>query len=185
MLLYLYRDALDIKWPRVVLFLLIPNTHWEHFSMGFFPNLLGQHGFHCIFVKTDRFLKEVHIIPCMNSIDASYVATFFSKEVFHLNGVFGSFTSYCDEHFVCCWRILRKLLTCKLHFFSAFYSKVDRYTEIMNIFLGNLLRSLEGEHPRKWEFVISQDAKPPFEVVHGRNLIHVVILLQFSNEVKV
>ena len=27
--------------------------------------------------------------------------------------------------------------------------------------------------------------KPPFEVVHGRNQIHVIILLQFSNQVRV
>ena len=61
------------------LFLLIPNTRWEHFSMGFVLNLPRQHGFHYIFVETDRFLKKAHIISCKNSIDASYVTALFSK----------------------------------------------------------------------------------------------------------
>ena len=67
----------------------------------------------------------------------------------------------------------------------AFYSQVDGHSEVMNRFLRNLLRGLEGEHPRKSEFVISQDAKSPFEVVHDRNLIHVIVPLPFSNQVRV
>jgi len=47
----------------------------------------------------------------------------------------------------------------------------------MNRLLGNLLRGSKREHPRKWELVISQDTKPPFEVVHDKNLIHVIVLL--------
>ena len=31
----------------------------------------------------------------------------------------------CDEHFVCYWRILWKLLSGKLDFFSAFYTAQD------------------------------------------------------------
>ena len=55
----------------------------------------------------------------------------------------------------------------------------------MNRFLRNLLRSSEGEHPRKWEFIIPQEVKSPFDVVHDRNLIHVIVLLAFFNQVKV
>ena len=55
----------------------------------------------------------------------------------------------CDEHFVCYWRILWKLLSGRLHFFSAFYSEVDGYSEVMNRYLGNLLRSSKGENSRK------------------------------------
>ena len=98
------------------LFLLIPNTFWELFSLGFVLNLLGQHVCHCIFVEVDQFLKKDHIIPCKNSIDAFHIVALFSKEEFHLNGVLESITSYCDGHFVCYWRILWKLLSGKLHF---------------------------------------------------------------------
>ena len=53
------------------------------------------------------------------------------------------------------------------------------------------------EHPKKWEFVISQaeiaykssisrsTKKPPFEVVYGRNPNHVLDLLPLSNQVRV
>ena len=47
------------------------------------------------------------------------------------------------------------------------------------------MKSSEGVHPRKWEFIIPQDVKSPFEVVHDRNLIHVIFLLAFFNQVKV
>ena len=72
-----------------------------------------------------------------------------SKEEFQSNGVLESITSYCDGHFVCYWRILWKLLSGRLHFFSAFYSQVDGYSEVMNRYLGNLLRSSKGENSRK------------------------------------
>ena len=54
-----------------------------------------------------------------------------------------------------------------------------------------------GEHPKKWEFVISQaefaynssisrlTKKPPFEVVYGKNPNHVLDLLPLSNQVRV
>jgi len=58
--------------------------------MGFVLNLPGQHGYHCIFVEVDQFLKKDHIIPCKNSIDAFHVVALFSKEEFHLNGVLES-----------------------------------------------------------------------------------------------
>ena len=106
--------------------------------------------------------QKVHIIPCKNSIDASHVAALFSKEVFHLIGVLKSITLECNEHFVCYGRILWKLLSGCLHFFSAFNSQVDGHSKVRNRFLGNLLKSSEGGHLRKWEFVISQDKKPPF-----------------------
>lgn len=67
----------------------------------------------------------------------------------------------------------------------------------MNKSLRNLLRNLVGEQPKKWGFVISQaefaynssvncsTRKPPFEVIYGRNLNHVLDLFPLSNQARV
>jgi hypothetical protein len=67
----------------------------------------------------------------------------------------------------------------------------------VNRSLGNLSRSLVGEQPKRWDFVISQaefaynssvnrsTKKPPFEVVYGRNMNHVLDLLPLSNQARV
>jgi hypothetical protein len=59
------------------------------------------------------------------------------------------------------------------------------------------LRSLIGEHWKKWKFVISQvefaynnsttrsTKKSPFEVVYGRSPNHVLDLLPFPNQARV
>uniref|UniRef100_A0A2N9HAC1 RNA-directed DNA polymerase n=1 Tax=Fagus sylvatica TaxID=28930 RepID=A0A2N9HAC1_FAGSY len=141
----------------------IPNAPWEDLSMDFVLGLpRTQHEFDCIFVVVDRFSKMAHFIPCKNSTDASHIAALFFKEVVRLHGVPRSIT-------------------------------LDRDVKS----LGNLLRSLVGEQPKRWDFVISQaefaynssvnrsTKKPPFEVVYGRNMNHVLDLLPLSNQARV
>lgn len=97
-----------------------------------------------------------HFVPCKSSTDASQVDVLFFKEVVCLHGVLRFVTSDRDVKFIGhFWRTLWKLLRTFLQFSSAYHPQIDVQTEVVNIYLGNLLRSLV-EHPKKWEFVISQ-----------------------------
>ena len=67
----------------------------------------------------------------------------------------------------------------KLSFSSAYHPQIDGQTEVVNRSLGNLLRSLLGEHPKQWHQVLAQAkfsyndspnrsiTQSPFHLVYG------------------
>lgn len=79
-----------------------------------------------------------------------------------------------ERHFM---NLLWRIMGTTLHFSSAYHPQTDGQSEGS---LGNLLRSLVGEHPRLWDTVLPQaefaynnsknrsTGKSPFEVVYGR-----------------
>lgn len=98
-----------------------------------------------------------HFIPCKNSTDSSQVASLFIREVVRLYGVPKTITSDRDVCFVNnFWKTLWKLLGTQLNFSSTCYPQTDGQTEVVNRSLGNMLRSLVGENPKRWEFVLPQ-----------------------------
>ena len=44
----------------------------------------------------------------------------------------------------------------KLNFSSAYHPQTYGQTEVVNISLGNILRSLTSEQPRQWDHVLAQ-----------------------------
>jgi hypothetical protein len=142
----------------------------------------------------DRFSKMAHFISCKNTSDASEVASLFFQELVRLHGLPQSITSDCDTRFLGhFWRTLWKNLGSYFLYSSAYHPQMDGQTKVVNIILGNLLRSLSGENPSQWDLGLAQDeftyndsmnwstGKSPFQIVYGRSPKGVVDLVSFPN----
>ena len=88
----------------------------------------------------DRFSKIAHFIPCSRSIDASYMAKLFFKEIVRLQGLPTTVVSHKDVKSVSYFcKTLWKFFGTKLKYSSAFYPQIDGQTKIVNHNLGDLL----------------------------------------------
>jgi hypothetical protein len=155
---------------------------WDVISMDFVLGL-PKRGSDSIFVVVDRFSRMTHFIPCQKTSDATHVANLFFKEVVRLHGLPRSIVSDRDTklfgHF---WRTLWKKLGIEISFSSAYHPQMDGHNEVVNINLGDLLRSLVTKHHSQWDYILAQvgfayndsvnisTGKIPFQIVYGMNL---------------
>jgi hypothetical protein len=161
----------------------IPESPWDAICMDFvlvFPRT--QRGSDSIFLVVERFLKMAHFIPCQKTNDEMHVANLFSKEVVRLHGLPKSIVSDRDTKFVGhFWRTLWKNLGTTLSFSYVYHPQTDGQTEVVNISLGYLLRSLVTENHSQWVQILAQaefayndsvnrsTGKIPFQIVYGMN----------------
>jgi hypothetical protein len=142
-----------------------------------------KRGFDSIFVVVDRFSKMAHFIPCQKTSDATHIANLFFKEVIRLHSLPRSIVSDRDTKFIGhFWRTLWKKLGTNLSFSSTYHPQTDRWIEVVNKSLGDLLRSLVTEHHSQWDNILPQakfayndsvnrsTEKIPFQIVYGMQL---------------
>ncbi|PKU64118.1 hypothetical protein MA16_Dca008024 [Dendrobium catenatum] len=128
-----------------------------------------------------------HFVSCKKTFDANHVARLFFKEIIRLHGIPRSITSDRDVKFIShFWRELWKRLNTELKLSSAYHPQTDGQTEVVNRTLGNMLRCLVQDHPKKWEEKLSQaefafNSMPnrstghcPFSIVYTKMPNHVV-----------
>lgn len=109
-----------------------------------------QHGFHFIFVVVDWFFKIVHFIPCKKTSDAICVAQLFFERFIVYMGFLGRL---CLIVYTLCESFLVHLMAhgeYLTQFQQCLPSSYRWQTEVVNRSLGNLLRSLVGDHPKAW-----------------------------------
>lgn len=88
----------------------------------------------------------------VRTLNVSHIANLFVKEVVLLHSLPMSIVSDRDTQFIShFWRPLCSLLGTNLKFFTANHPQTDSQTKVVNHSLGNLLRCLMGDNPRKWD----------------------------------
>jgi hypothetical protein len=93
-----------------------------------------------------------HLITCQKTNDATHIANLFFREVVRLHGLPRSIVSNRDTKFVGhFWRTLWKRFGTNLSFSSEYHPRKDGQTEVVNISMGSLLRSLVIEQGCQWD----------------------------------
>lgn len=136
----------------------IPDRPWDSVNMDFVLVLpKSQKGNDSILVVVDIFAKMAHFIPCYKTSDATHVAILFFKDVVRLYGLPKSIISDKDTRFTGhFWRTLWKKLGTKLNFSLVYHPQIDGQIEKVSRSLGNIIRSLVGDHPKQWDQVLDQ-----------------------------
>ncbi|QRV99243.1 Transposon Tf2-7 polyprotein [Ceratobasidium sp. AG-Ba] len=158
----------------------IPQKPWEDIAYDFIVKLPESQGMDSILVVIDRFSRQAHFIPCLESTNAEGVADLFIKEIWKLHGL--PKTTVSDRGPTFNSQFLKALyakLGINPKFSTAFHPETDGITERTNQWLEGFLRSFCNYRQDNWvrwlpiaEFchnnqVNSATGKTAFETVYG------------------
>jgi hypothetical protein len=124
--------------------LLVPTIPWEDVSIDLvlgFPGTKRDHD--SVFVVVNRFSKMAHFIACHKSDDTSHIANMYFRDIVCLHGVQKIIVSDRDVKFMSYfWKTHWRKLGRKLLFSTTCHPQTDEQTEVMNLALSTLLRSM-------------------------------------------
>ncbi|QRV96830.1 Transposon Ty3-G Gag-Pol polyprotein [Ceratobasidium sp. AG-Ba] len=158
----------------------IPQKPWEDIAYDFIVKLPESQGLDSILVVIDRFSRQAHFIPCLESTNAEGVADLFIQEIWKLHGL--PKTTVSDRGPTFNSQFLRALyakLGIEPKLSTAFHPETDGITERTNQWLKGFLRSFCNYRQDDWvrwlpiaEFchnnqVNSATGKTAFETVYG------------------
>ncbi|QRW08576.1 Retrotransposable element Tf2 protein [Ceratobasidium sp. AG-Ba] len=158
----------------------IPQKPWEDIAYDFIVKLPESQGMDSILVVIDRFSRQAHFIPCLESTNAEGLADLFIKEVWKLHGL--PKTTVSDRGPTFNSQFLKALyakLGINPKFSTAFHPETDGITERTNQWLEGFLRSFCNYRQDDWvrwlpiaEFchnnqVNSATGKTAFETIYG------------------
>lgn len=135
----------------------IPERPWEVITMDRITHLPKTTAGHtAILVFVDKLTKMTHLVPTMDTLDASEWARLFMDHVFKAHGLPATIISDRDtiwhSHFsseVC------KLLNIKQKLSTAFHPQTDGQTERMNRVLQDMLRHYVNAHQDNWHELLT------------------------------
>lgn len=177
-----------VKYPGLLQPLSVPDGAWRDISMDFVEGIPKASGYSCIMVVVDRFSKYAHFVPLAHPFTATTVANAYMNNIYKLHGRPKSIVSDRDKVFLSkFWQELFRLIGTELNFSTPYHPETDGQTERVNQCLEGYLRCFVHGCPHKWlqwlplaEFWYNTTKhssldKTPFEVVYGREPVHMGI----------
>ncbi len=158
----------------------IPSRPWKNISMDFICGFPESGGNDAILVVVDRFSKMVHLIPCMNSLNAEGLCDLVVHNVVRYHGLPDSIVSDRGPQFVSdFWNSVLRMFGVKRSLTSGAHPEGNGQAEKMNQNLLQYLICYVNYLQNDWsnllsfaEFAInnvvnSSTGKSPFEVNYG------------------
>ncbi|KAJ9523528.1 hypothetical protein QJQ45_007191 [Haematococcus lacustris] len=167
----------------------IPGYRWESVTMDLVVKLpVGVHGYDSICVVVDRLSKMVHLIPCIEAMDAKEFAELYIDHVFKYHGLskvtISDRGATFNNQF---WIEVRKLIGVDPAFSTAYHPQSDGQTERTNQIVEEMLRHYILPTQEDWprhlafaEFAINNSwqesiQSTPFLVNYGQSPITPVL----------
>ena len=131
----------NIRPPRLLQPLPVPDQAWTHISMDFIKGLLKSEGRDCVLVVVDRMTKYAHFLGLSHPFTAQEVARVFLDQVGKLHGLPQVIVSDRDKVFTSLlWKELMKSLGTQLHMSYSCHLEIDGQTKRTNQCLETYLR---------------------------------------------
>ena len=129
----------------------IPKRPWSSISMDFIVGLPECLNYNSIWVIVDRFTKQAHFVPTVDTMTAKELADLFLREVFRLHGMPDDIVSDRDSLFTSkYWKKVTELLGIKRNLSTAFHPQTDGQTERVNQQLEQYLRIFTSYQQDEW-----------------------------------